>query len=244
MPLQHLEISGTPTVQDLSGLTILVLDDDANMRTLVRDILARHGCQKVLQKRDAQDALDLFSSHSIDLVLSDWSMEPMSGLEFLRELRRPERDARVPVIMLTANSEPQDMLLVKTLGINGWLVKPIAPQRLMSQVARVLSLSDQSILADDDMAEEMAALAERYKSQIANDLRDLDGLLGSILQQQRNTTYTWLAISRLLHRVKGRQAASATSLSRPLPPLAWTSCGGRKATSRCSRVIGRSWCAA
>lgn len=191
-------------MQDLSGLTILVLDDDANMRTLVRDILARHGCQKVLQKRDARDALDLFSSHSIDLVLSDWSMDPMSGLEFLHELRRPERDIRVPVIMLTANSEPHDMLLAKTLGINGWLVKPIAPQRLMSQVARVLSLSEQSILADDDLAEEMAVLAERYKSQLANDLRDLDGLLGSILQQQRNTTYTWLAIDRLLHRVKGQ----------------------------------------
>src|SRR5438552_15543204 len=94
--------SRAPTTQDLSGVCILVLDDDPNMRSLVAGALLSHGCRNVLRSGVARDALDLFASRKIDLVISDWSMEPMSGLDFLRELRRPERRLNVPVIMLTA----------------------------------------------------------------------------------------------------------------------------------------------
>src|SRR5258708_3256964 len=134
MPQSVYRASGS-TTQVLSGMCILVLDDDPNMRSLISGALLSAGCQDVLRCGLARDALRLFVSRKIDLVICDWSMEPMSGLEFLRELRRPERRLNVPVIMLTANSESLDIAKARKLDISGWLVKPIALPKLLERVS-------------------------------------------------------------------------------------------------------------
>ncbi|HEY6434733.1 MAG TPA: response regulator, partial [Acetobacteraceae bacterium] len=139
MPALQTDPRASP-IQDLSGLCVLVLDDDANMRSLIRGTLARCGCHNVLQTGDAREALRLFSTRTIDLVISDWLMEPMSGLEFLQELRRPERRASMPVIMLTGVSDPKDIVKAQAHRISGWLVKPVAPQQLLDSIGAALSL--------------------------------------------------------------------------------------------------------
>src|SRR5580692_7051351 len=108
------------TAQDLSGVSILVLDDDPNMRSLIRGALLRCRCDNVLLSGQARDALRLFSTRTIDLVILDWMMLPMSGYEFLRELRRPERAIKVPVIVLSAGSEPRDVAMAQQFTISGW----------------------------------------------------------------------------------------------------------------------------
>jgi two-component system chemotaxis response regulator CheY len=130
-----------------------VLDDDPNMRSLIRGSPIRCGCQNVLTCGDARDALKLFSSRRIDLVICDWMMEPMSGLEFLRELRRPERAFDVPVIMLTASSEAEDVALAQRFKISGWLVKPIALPKMLERISGVLSLSAKDLGPGSDQSQ-------------------------------------------------------------------------------------------
>jgi two-component system chemotaxis response regulator CheY len=190
--------------QDLSGVCVLVLDDDASMRSLIRGTLVRCGCKNVLQTGDAREALRLFASHTIDLVLCDWMMEPMSGLEFLRELRRPERNAHVPVIMLTATSNPKDILLAQPFRISDWLVKPISPQQLVERIGAALTLPDKSLSLNHDLADEVARLADQFRARLVDTLREIEQILAAMPQQDRNLTYSWTAIARKLHGIKGQ----------------------------------------
>ena len=129
--------------QDLAGTCILTLDDDQLMRSIIKGFLAQCGCRDILQARNGAEALKLFAAHPIDLVICDWMMEPMNGFEFLTEMRKFDKDPRVPVIMLTGNSEPTDALAAQHLNIAAWLVKPIAFNRLIERVGSVLSLPTQ-----------------------------------------------------------------------------------------------------
>jgi two-component system, chemotaxis family, chemotaxis protein CheY len=166
-----------PKVRDLAGVCILVLDDDSNMRSLVRGTLASHGCQNVLQTGDAGAALRLFATKTIDLVICDWIMEPMSGLEFLRELRRPERGIRTPVIMLSGVSDPRDMLLAQPFRIGGWLIKPISSMALIERVFAVLELPEKSLTLDKDLHAEVVQVAARYRAKVTDDLGEIEQML-------------------------------------------------------------------
>ena len=162
------------TAQDLSGVCILVLDDDPNMRSLIRGALLRCRCENIVLSGQAGDALPLFSTRTIDLVILDWMMAPMSGYEFLRELRRPERAIKVPVIVLSASSEPRDVAMAQQFNISGWLTKPIALPELMRQISSVLALPAGKFAADPDFGIDAERLTERYRSKLADDLRLLE----------------------------------------------------------------------
>jgi two-component system chemotaxis response regulator CheY len=229
--------TGPSTAQDLSGVSILVLDDDANMRSLIRGALLRCHCQNVLLSSQASDALHLFSARTIDLVILDWMMTPMSGLEFLRELRRPERRIKVPVIVLSASSDPRDVAMAQQFNISGWLTKPITLPELIRQVSAVLTLSAVSPSLDQDLAGEVERLTERYRSKLVDDLRLLDEALagmqhvkendGSIWAAAAERKPTWALVDRIMHNIKGQAgsfnfnlitsvAALGQELTRPL----------------------------
>jgi two-component system chemotaxis response regulator CheY len=218
-------------------MCILVLDDDPSMRGLIAGALARCGCRDVLRSGVARDALRLFSSRKIDLVICDWTMEPMSGLQFLRELRRPERRLTVPVIMLTANSEPLDIALARQFNISGWLVKPIALPKLIERIGVVLSLSANILTSDKELAADVESQAEHYRARLVDDLRDLDDALAAMQQTRPGSTSSWTVtaergpgwaqVDRILHNIKGQAgsfgfdlvtsvAALGQALTRPM----------------------------
>ena len=181
------------------------------MRSLIRGMLARCGCENILQSGNPREALQLFSTRTIDLVISDWRMEPMSGLDFLRELRRPERALNMPVIMLTASSEPQDVVLAQQFRISAWLVKPIVPRQLLERIGAVLSLPDKSLSLDGDLGAEVARLAAQYRAKLINDLRDLDNALAATQRSRHHPPVTvgecaasWAPVDRILHDIKGQ----------------------------------------
>jgi two-component system chemotaxis response regulator CheY len=223
--------------QDLSGACILVLDDDFNMRSLIRGALTRCGCENVLQTGSARDALRLFSTQTIDMVICDWSMEPMSGLEFLRELRRPERGLNVPVIMLTASSERRDMALAHPFKISGWLVKPIALPQLIERISAVLYPAAATVVLEKRDPAEVERLAEQYRARLINDLRDIDDALAAMRRADPvvNSSWnaaaervsSWVLLDRLMHNIKGQAgtfgyglitsvAALGQTLTRPI----------------------------
>src|ERR1700688_4672815 len=165
-------MASTNTAQDLSGACILILYDDASMRSLIRGALARSGCKNILQSATGRGALQLFGDRTIDLVICDWMMEPMSGLEFLRELRRPERALSVPVIVLSMSSGPKDISRAEEFKINGWLAKPIVLQQSLDKIGVTIGQSSTNVSPDGSKSIAALSLSAQYRARVVDELQD------------------------------------------------------------------------
>lgn len=114
---------------------ILMVDDEARMRKLVRDFLSRSGYD-VLEAGDGQEALDVFfDNQDIQLVILDVMMPKMDGYQVCEEIRRY---SKVPIIMLTAKSDERDELRGFDLGVDEYVTKPFSPRTLVARVEAIL----------------------------------------------------------------------------------------------------------
>lgn len=121
---------------DFTKLRMLVVDDNAHMRRIVRTLLHGFGAREVYEAEDGAAGLELFHSHLPDLVIIDWAMPDMDGLEMTAAIRRPESPANpyVPIIMLTAHSEKKRVLKARDSGVTEFLCKPISAKALHQRV--------------------------------------------------------------------------------------------------------------
>ncbi|MDQ8031406.1 two-component system response regulator [Bordetella genomosp. 1] len=117
--------------------TILVADDSATMRMIVRAALTGAGWQ-VVTAGNGKEALDLARDQQIDLVVSDWNMPVMGGLDLIRGLREQERYLDVPVLVLTTEEDVDSKTAARDLGVCGWLNKPVDPETLVDLAAELL----------------------------------------------------------------------------------------------------------
>ena len=125
----------------MNGLKILVVDDEARMRKLVKDFLANKGFY-VEEAGDGEEAVDkFFAQKDIALVLLDVMMPKMDGWEVLKTIRKY---SQVPVIMLTARSEERDELQGFSLGVDEYISKPFSPKSLVARVEAILRRSNAS----------------------------------------------------------------------------------------------------
>ena len=125
----------------MNGLKILVVDDEARMRKLVKDFLANKGFY-VEEAGDGEEAVDkFFAQKDIALVLLDVMMPKMDGWEVLKTIRKY---SQVPVIILTARSEERDELQGFSLGVDEYISKPFSPKILVARVEAILRRSNAS----------------------------------------------------------------------------------------------------
>lgn len=117
--------------------TILIADDEVSLRLLVRATLDA-GSWQVVEAADGREALRMARDAAPDLVVIDWTMPELSGVEVTRILREDEATRRIPVIMLTARSQERDVDEARLAGVTKFLTKPFSPMELMGSVAQVL----------------------------------------------------------------------------------------------------------
>jgi two-component system chemotaxis response regulator CheY len=119
--------------------TILVADDSATMRMIVQATLTGAGW-KVLAAGNGKDALALAQEQSepVDLVVSDWNMPIMGGLDLIRGLRQVDRYQDVPVLVLTTEDDVESKTAARDLGVCGWLQKPVDPDLLVEMASELL----------------------------------------------------------------------------------------------------------
>lgn len=117
--------------------TILIADDEAHLRLLVRKTLEVDDFN-LLEAQDGKAALELALTEHPDLVILDWMMPGMTGVEVLEALREDPETTATPVIMLTARSQKVDRNQVLRLGVRGYLVKPFSPLELIQLVEKVM----------------------------------------------------------------------------------------------------------
>jgi DNA-binding response OmpR family regulator len=117
--------------------TILVADDQDHLRLLVRSTLDDPQFT-VLEAADGREALELARRSRPDLMILDWMMPEMSGVEVLAQLREDRETTAIPVIMLTAKAQKIDRNQALLLGIRAYLIKPFSPVELLDRVHKAL----------------------------------------------------------------------------------------------------------
>jgi two-component system phosphate regulon response regulator PhoB len=116
---------------------LLLVEDDAALAELLRWHFEREDFE-VRQTADGEEALVLAAENVPDIVLLDWMLENLSGIEVCRQLRRKEQTANVPIIMLTARGEEDDRIRGLEIGADDYVTKPFSPRELVARVHAVL----------------------------------------------------------------------------------------------------------
>ena len=119
------------------GKTALVVDDSATMRDMVAFSLKAAGFE-TLTAGDGQQALDVLTGATVDLIISDLNMPVMDGFTFIRQARTRPALKGVPILVLTTESQTHMKEQGKAAGATGWLVKPFNPEMLLKVVAKVV----------------------------------------------------------------------------------------------------------
>lgn len=119
-------------------LDVLVVDDMSSMRLMIKAVLREMGIESVTQAGDGEKALEILASRTFDLLICDWDMPKMTGLEVLQALRGGDRQPDLPFIMLTANSDRSHVMQAIEGGVSDYLAKPFKPQALVDKIERVL----------------------------------------------------------------------------------------------------------
>lgn len=117
--------------------TILVVEDEPAIQELISYNLKQAGHQP-LKAENAEQAMNLVQNALPDLILLDWMLPGMSGIELARRLRSDKRTKTIPIIMLTARSEEQDKLTGLETGADDYITKPFSPRELNARVKAVL----------------------------------------------------------------------------------------------------------
>jgi len=124
-------------MSEFANVRILLIEDQLFIRSMMARMLNGIGFKEILQARDGKEAIDLISTDRefVDVILCDLKMPNMDGFEFLAKLRElPTGSAQIPVVMLTASSDPETVHKLKGLGIAGYIVKPASTQMVVERV--------------------------------------------------------------------------------------------------------------
>jgi len=117
-------------------LRILIVDDFQPMLRIIRNLLSKLGLENVFEASDGSDALQKCETETYDLIISDWHMEPMNGLDLVKALRA--KNNTVPFIMITAETKTENVLAAREVGVDTYIVKPFNAETLRTKIESVL----------------------------------------------------------------------------------------------------------
>ncbi len=120
------------------NMPILIVDDYKTMLRIIRNLLNQLNFANVDEASDGNTALDKMRASPPELVISDWNMEPMTGLQLLREVRADATLKSTPFIMITAESKTENVVAAKEAGVSNYIVKPFNAETLKNKLVSVL----------------------------------------------------------------------------------------------------------
>lgn len=120
------------------NMNVLIVDDYKTMLRIINNLLKQLGFPNVDEATDGTMALEMFKVKKYGLIISDWNMEPMTGLELLKQIRAGNENKDVPFIMVTAESKTENVIAAKQAGVNNYIVKPFNAETLKGKIEAVL----------------------------------------------------------------------------------------------------------
>lgn len=118
------------------NMNILVVDDYQTMIRIIKNLLKQLGFSNIDEASDGQVALQKIAEKPYHLIISDWNMEPMTGLDLLKTIRGS--GSKVPFIMVTAESKTENVMAAREAGVNNYIVKPFNADTLKTKLTAVL----------------------------------------------------------------------------------------------------------
>jgi len=120
------------------NMNILIVDDSKTMLRIVENLLKQLGIKNIHHATDGTMALRMLRDGSFGMIISDWNMEPMTGLQLLKEVRADNKLRVIPFIMVTAESKVENVAAAKEAGVNNYIVKPFNAETLKQKITAVL----------------------------------------------------------------------------------------------------------
>ncbi|MCX5836237.1 MAG: chemotaxis response regulator CheY [Deltaproteobacteria bacterium] len=119
-------------------IKILVVDDFATMRKVIRNLLKQVGYENIAEAEDGVAALKTLKSQKVDLIVSDWNMPNMTGLELLKAVRADEELKQTPFLMVTAEALQDNVVAAVKAGVSNYIVKPFTAETLNEKIKKIL----------------------------------------------------------------------------------------------------------
>jgi two-component system chemotaxis response regulator CheY len=120
------------------SMNVLIVDDYKTMLRIIRNLLKQIDFNNVEEASDGAEALGKLRTGHFGLVISDWNMQPMTGLELLQEVRQDAKLKTLPFIMITAESKTENVVAAKQAGVSNYIVKPFNAETLKEKIEKVL----------------------------------------------------------------------------------------------------------
>ncbi len=121
-------------------MKILVVDDFATMRRIIKNILRQIGFTNIVEADDGSTALPILEKEHIDLVITDWNMPKMSGLELIKAIRANPTTKDTPILMVTAEALKENIIEAVKAGVNNYVVKPFTAQVLQEKIEKIFGV--------------------------------------------------------------------------------------------------------
>ena len=121
-----------------TNMPILIVDDYKTMLRVLRNFLLQLNFGNIAEATDGSIALQKLRQQDFGFVISDWNMEPMTGIQLLREVRADDKLKHLPFIMITAESKSENVIAAKQAGVSNYIVKPFSAETLKSKMTSVL----------------------------------------------------------------------------------------------------------
>ena len=115
-------------------MKVLVVDDFATMRKIIKNVLKQINIENVLEAENGKHALTVLKNDTVDLIISDWIMPEMTGIEFLRACKADETIKKIPFIMVTAEAQKDNIMEAIKSGVDNYIVKPFTPDKLREAI--------------------------------------------------------------------------------------------------------------
>jgi two-component system, chemotaxis family, chemotaxis protein CheY len=129
------------------SMPVLVVDDSGTMVNIQRNLLRQLGFNDIDDAQDGPAALTKMRNRRYGLVISDWNMEPMSGYDFLREVRSDPILKRTPFIIVTAEAKTEHVIAAKKAGVSNYIVKPFNAETLKMKIEAVFAVRTSTLSA-------------------------------------------------------------------------------------------------
>lgn len=120
-----------------TSLRVLVVDDFATMRRIVKGVLKQLGFSDIIEAEDGSLALDLLQKEKVGLIVSDWNMPNMTGLDLLKAVRGDDSMKGIPFIMVTAEGQKENVVEAVKAGVSNYIVKPFTPETFNEKLQKV-----------------------------------------------------------------------------------------------------------
>jgi len=122
-------------------LKLLVVDDSSTMRRIIKNTLARLGYKDILEGEDGVQGWNVLDENpDTGMLITDWNMPEMNGLELVKKVRADERFKDLPIIMVTTEGGKAEVITALKAGVNNYIVKPFTPQVLKEKLAAVMGI--------------------------------------------------------------------------------------------------------